>query len=51
MAVVPEQIAIVVVRVTVPGAEAINLGGTPEESEVSNTVETTIITTKTTWEN
>ena len=37
------DIAIVVVQVSVPGVVVVVLGGTPEESVVSNIVKTTIV--------
>ncbi len=49
--VVPVHIAIVVVHVAVPGVVIVVLGSTPEESVVSNIVETTIVIAITTWEN
>ena len=49
--VVPVHIAIVVVQVAVPGVVVVVLSSTPEESVVSNIVETTIVIAITTWEN
>jgi hypothetical protein len=46
----PAHIAIVFVKEAVPGGGAVELGSTPEESEVSNIVETTIGIARTTWE-